>query len=177
MVITGVGSRKTPKKILDSMTRIGDWCRRNRVPLRSGHADGADWAFELGAQEFCIAYLPWKSFREDYLSNARRVVYRASPESEALVDRIHPNAGRLMPGARKLHGRNTWQVLGSKLNMPSTALVCWTPGGKSVGGTRTAIVLAQVHGIPVLNLAVRTEPEVLEALDQLRVAEDPPPVR
>lgn len=174
MVITGVGSRKTPREVLNTMTRIGAWCRQKRVPLRSGHADGADWAFEQGAQEFCIAYLPWRGFRVDYTSRARNVLYKPSPETEAWVDRLHPNAGRLMPGARKLHGRNVWQVLGSKLNTPSSALVCWTPGAKLVGGTRTAIVLAQEHGIPVFNLAAQGEEEVLESLYQLWVAEELP---
>ena len=48
-VIAGVGSRQTPQHVLGEMVSIGAWARNNKVYVRSGHADGADWAFELGA--------------------------------------------------------------------------------------------------------------------------------
>lgn len=70
-IIAGIGSRETPSTILDAMTFIGLWCRENNIWVRSGHAQGADWAFECGAQENCIAYLPWKGFNTELKSKAR----------------------------------------------------------------------------------------------------------
>jgi hypothetical protein len=36
-------------------------------------------------------------------------------------------------------------------------VVCWTEGGLAVGGTATAIKLAERRGIPVVNLAALAE--------------------
>jgi len=168
LVITGVGSRSTPSEVLAQMEAIGVWALENQVAVRSGHAEGADWAFEKGAQEYCIAYLPWPSFNDHLISQARRVVYRSTPESQALVTQTHPAPEKLSQGAWKLHGRNTWQVLGSQLSVPSRALVCWTPKGAEVGGTATAIALAQAHQIPVYNLALISYEEVLVRLVALQ---------
>jgi tRNA A37 N6-isopentenylltransferase MiaA len=33
-------------------------------------------------------------------------------------------------------------------------VICWTPGGKTVGGTATAIRLAERNQIEVINLAI-----------------------
>jgi hypothetical protein len=57
-------------------------------------------------------------------------------------------------GAPRLFARNAFQVLGLNLSTPSSRVYCWTPGGAVVGGTAIAIRLAQIHNIPVINLAV-----------------------
>jgi hypothetical protein len=44
--------------------------------------------------------------------------------------------------------------LGGDLKTPSSFLVCWTPNGEDVGGTRTAIVLARKNNIEILNLGI-----------------------
>lgn len=180
MIVTGIGSRKTPPEVLKDMQRIGEWCKEQRVPLRSGHADGADWAFEQGAQELCIAYIPWASFNQHLHSRARKVLYKPTDESRALVAQVHPAPHKLSQGTWKLHGRNTWQILGSTLDKPSQAVVCWTPKGEVVGGTATAIRLAQERGIPVYNLARTSAEEVLVRLRaqldgrEVRACEMPP---
>jgi len=168
MIVTGIGARKTPAAVLLDMTRIGAWCREHKVPLRSGHADGADWAFEQGAQELCIAYLPWRGFNKHLKSAARTPVCEQPEAVAALVREFHPAPERLSAGVRKLHGRNMFQVLGSRLNQPSSAVVCWTPDGRVVGGTATAIKLALAHGIPVYNLASVSYGEVRVRLDAAR---------
>ena len=65
------------------------------------------------------------------------------------------------------HTRNVFQVLGlvPYMNNASKFLVCWTPCGSKTldetcdltGGTRTAIRLAVIYGIPVFNLARRED--------------------
>lgn len=168
MIVTGIGSRQTPEHIQVDMTRIGAWCRRNKIGLRSGHADGADWAFEQGAQEFCICYLPWARFNQELKSEARMVLFQWSPAVDAIVSEIHPASERLTDPVRLLHGRNVWQILGMGLNKPSDAVVCWTPDGKTVGGTATAIRLAEKHNIPVFNLATTSLTGVMAALLAIR---------
>ena len=71
--IAGIGSRETPQPVLDEMKKIGEWCKEINFTLRSGHAEGADWFFEQGAQENCTAYLPWAGFNNELESNAKHV--------------------------------------------------------------------------------------------------------
>ena len=144
------------------------WCRANGATLRSGHAEGADYAFEVGALEACIAYLPWESFGEDRrLPGVAYPVFEASKMADDLVRKVHPAPERLSGAAWRLHGRNTWQVFGPAFHMPSSCLVCWTPGGTVQGGTATAIRLAQVAGIPVFNMFRWSKQDVIDELEEL----------
>ena len=144
----GIGSRQTPPEVLSLMTQIAQGLANFGYTLRSGGADGADTAFERGAGDAAEIYLPWTYF------NGRRegVFVHATPEAEALARRIHPSWGRLSLGARKLHIRNCYQVLGADLKTPSAFVVCWTPNGSGSGGTGQAIRLAREKGIPVYDI-------------------------
>jgi hypothetical protein len=63
---TGVGSRDTPEEVLSVMRTLAKCLARAGYTLRSGGAEGADAAFESGAQEVPQAkmqiYLPWRGF-------------------------------------------------------------------------------------------------------------------
>jgi len=154
---TGIGSRKAPADILAVMTALAAQMAGAYV-LRSGAADGADAAFEAGALKAGGAreiYLPWKGF-----NGHSSELYHASEQAFVLAQSVHPAWDRLEQGPKKLHSRNTYQVLGQALNAPSELVICWTPDGcesartrnRNTGGTATAIVLAERHGIPVYNL-------------------------
>lgn len=142
---TGVGSRKTPKKILSLMTEIAITLSSKGYWLRSGGAKGADRAFELGA-----------GFRKEIF-----LASDATPEAMKIAARFHPAWDRCGEYARKLHGRNSFQVLGKSLDDPSSFLICWTPDGAvshsertvRTGGTGTAISIAEDAGVPVFNLS------------------------
>ena len=149
--IAGIGSRETPSDVLVEMTKIGEWCKEINFTLRSGHADGADWAFEIGAQENCTAYLPWNGFNKHLVSKADWVVYERNPETVALARKYHPAYDRLSFGAKKLMERNVWQVLGPTLNNKVAVIVCWTKGGKGEGGTGQALRVARGYNIPVID--------------------------
>lgn len=141
---TGVGSRKTPKKILDLMTEIALTLNSKGYCLRSGGAKGADEAFESGA------------------GSRKQIFYASSatPEAMKIAARFHPAWERCGEYVRKLHGRNSFQVLGVNLDNPSSFLVCWTPDGAishsertmRTGGTGTAISIAEDANVPVFNL-------------------------
>lgn len=158
---TGVGSRETPLSVQVSMTRLAMQLRDLGYVLRSGGANGADSAFERGAGTDKLIYLPWVKF-----NGHDSPYHEVTAQAMAIAATHHPAWSRLNEYARRLHGRNTYQVLGLGLNVKSDFLVCWTPQGKGGGGTGQAIRLAQAYGIPVYDLAVWSATAVLQ-----RVAE------
>lgn len=167
---TGVGSRETPEPILKLMYQIAEKLGNEGWCVRSGGADGADSAFlqgamsafdkvwdnpEFGGSEYDFAeiYLPWKGFNDSdstlYHDTLPPDIVKQAVE---IAKATHPNWAACGQGARKLHARNVYQVLGRDLKTPSSFLVCWTKDGVAAGGTRTAIVLAEQNNIPVWNL-------------------------
>lgn len=156
---TGVGSRETPVEVLARMTKIARHLTVLGYVLRSGGAIGADSAFERGAGSSAHVYLAWPNYKREH--PARKV--GACELALQMASTTHPAWGRLSEGARLLHARNCYQVLGDDLKTPSSFLVCWTPDGcvdeagrsRETGGTATAIVLAARNGIPVFNLQVK----------------------
>jgi|5B_taG_2_1085324.scaffolds.fasta_scaffold03395_9 hypothetical protein len=139
----GIGSRETPKNILDLMRRSAIKLRRQGYTLRSGGAKGADTWFKLGALHENIDVPP-------------SVIY--TPKSDipfwamASVDKYHPNHHALTPYARMLHARNAMILLGSDQTTPVDFVICWTKGGADKGGTGQALRIAKDKGIPIYNL-------------------------
>lgn len=156
MIFTGIGSRKTPKSIQYIMTIFAYSLNET---LRSGGADGADTAFEIGSAQKEI-YLPSKDFNGND-SNLVVTEFDNFKDIYEVAEAIHPNWSACSDYAKLLHTRNVCQVLGKNLDKPSDILVCWTPDGANnrtnhvssiTGGTGTAIRLAGKFDIMVLNL-------------------------
>ena len=151
---TGIGSRETPANVLGRMADIAHALAKQGYVLRSGGADGADSAFEQGcnkAKGKKDIYIPWRNFNNRGWNTRAGIV----PDLEAareIVLRTHPAPERLSQGAMKLHCRNPYQILGEGLSTPSAFVIAYTKDGKLVGGTATALRLAQEHGVPVYNL-------------------------
>lgn len=159
-IIAGIGSRQTPQPILKEMERIGRWCREQGIYVRSGHADGADMAFEKGAEDHCTAYIPWRGFNKPskygahlyVLDDAHRL---AKSRAESSVDQFHPRPQILSAAVRKLMARNYLQVFGAaEEENPVRMVVCWTPQGLGGGGTGQAIRIAKARNIQVIDLAI-----------------------
>ena len=152
---TGIGSRKTPAPVIAILTELAHTLFAAGYTLRSGAADGADAAFEAGAGGLKDVFLPWAGFNK-----STSALTRVCDKALHLAESLHPAWPRLSGAAKKLHARNTYQVLGLALDAPSDFLVCWTPDGlesaeertSQSGGTATAVVLAQRHRVPVFNL-------------------------
>lgn len=142
---TGIGSRKTPPEILKLMTAVAKKLKKEHWILRSGGAIGADSAFEDGAGTL---------YSEIYKASD------ATPESCNIAKKFHPAWDRCSEYAQKLHGRNSFQILGKDLQTPSRFVLCWTPDGCishpsrtiNTGGTGTAISIAWANKIQVLNM-------------------------
>lgn len=182
MIYTGIGSRETPPNILKKMKEIAFYLAQKDFTLRSGKAAGADAAFQLGVQEawgvlqentnpkgLAEIYIPWPKFSSDGLLNTWDICVTQKQivdKAESIASVIHPAWDKCSQGAKKLHTRNIYQVLGQSLDKPSDFLICYakpTKDGLHVqGGTATAVKLALENNIPVFNLYNE------EALQQLR---------
>lgn len=155
----GIGARATPSDVTGLMFNIGSELGKAGWLLRSGHAHGADWAFESGAQKEngpCEIFIPWEGFNGAYLQDGFLMPssWEAAMFEAAL---IHPAWDSCKQGAQRLHGRNMCQILGKDLNDPVDFVVCWTPRGRVQGGTATAIRVANKYKVPVFNLGMEGE--------------------
>ncbi len=152
MIFCGIGSRETPKEILDEMTKFGKWVKSEKHFLRSGHAPGADWAFEQGSQDRCIVYLPWDNFCSENESLAHKIVIIKQKDYDLITNTYHPSFSHLSSTVRKLMNRNACQVLGLNLNSYSNLVICWTKDGGPTGGTGQAMRIAESYKIPIFNM-------------------------
>lgn len=151
---SGIGSRETPKEVLEEMKYRALWLDLQGYTLRSGGAEGADQAFESGTLHRHV-YLPWKGFAGNTSDR-----FPAKPEAFEIASKYHPAWSYLKQGAKALHARNVHQVLGDDLKTPSEFVLCWTPDGaesasqtsKKTGGTGGAIRIADAMDIPIVNM-------------------------
>ena len=158
MIYTGIGSRETPANVLTNMYNIAKEMSNAGYVLRSGHADGADTAFEQG----CISvkgkmeiFLPWNGFNYTTISE-QYIVPSFTKELEQLAASFHPAWNRCSQGAKKLHMRNVCQILGKDLKTPTNLVICYTHNGTGQGGTGQAIRIAKHYKIPVYDLGNTT---------------------
>ena len=172
-VYAGIGSRQTPQAVLDTMERIGRAMARHGWTLRSGAADGADTAFEAGAEHGRgprEIWLPWPGFNDRTADGATTRVGVSSQANRDLARQSHPAWHALRDAVQKLMVRNVHQILGPEpgSSPPSDMVICWTPDGAGEGGTGMAIRLADRHGIPVVDLGTRELPRLERSLDAAR---------
>lgn len=161
----GIGSRETPPDMIKRMASIARRLAELGFVLRSGAADGADSAFEMGCDSVNGAkeiWLPWSGFNH----HSDTGFLPAGPHFDT-ASCLHPAWEKLSRGPRALHARNVGQVLGKDLNSPVSFVIAWTQDGcetestrtHKTGGTGTAIALASRRGIPVYNL---NRPDAME---------------
>lgn len=145
----GIGSRRTPITILEKMSKIAAILESMDFVLRSGGASGADTYFERGVSQgqHKQIFTPWNGFN-NYSKTAN-----TPPNCFEIARSVHPNWNACTDQARALHARNVQQILGPLpgLSPLSSFVLCWTPEGKDMGGTATAIKLARREDIPVVN--------------------------
>jgi hypothetical protein len=147
-IYAGIGSRNTPIYIFEYMTKIGKLLATIEYTLRSGAAKGADTAFEKGALLVTDSkkeiYLPCKGFE-----NNDSPYYNIIPEAYKLAEKYHPFWNNLTSGAKKLHARNSYQILGLNLDTPCDFVICYHLGK---GGTIQACNIAESYNIPIINM-------------------------
>lgn len=174
---TGIGSRETPEQILKLMHKIATKLCGDGYKLRSGAAGGADSAFQAGlgmltedwernaAMEI---FIPWEGF-SGYTSDMPGIhCIKGAMKAKAakIAESLHPAWERCSQGAKALHTRNIFQLLGPDLKSPSKFVICYAqPAGTEghvKGGTATAVRLALTHSIPVFNLHLSEHKQRLE---------------
>lgn len=158
----GIGSQETPDWCLTQMEGIARELSEHGYILRSGHAPGADLAFEIGSEGHNQIFLPWRDFnyedpKSKDLPKTGHYVAQYSSIAEHIAKTFHPAWERCSSGARKLLSRDGYQVLGpglGQINIETVSrfVVCWTKDGKASGGTGQAIRIAEGCNIPVFNL-------------------------
>ena len=157
LIYCGIGSRKTPDEILQQMTAIAIQLAESGWVLRSGHAEGADMAFETGSTMGNGAmeiYVPWFGFNGAPTNHPDYIRPKATQELADFSRQFHPAWERCSDAAKLMHMRNACQVLGINGDTPATMLVCWTPKGNGSGGTGQAIRIAEAYQIPIFDLGV-----------------------
>jgi len=149
----GIGSRQTPQNILELMDKIAQKLELKGYTLRSGGADGADNAFAKNITNKEI-FLPWRGF-----NGVQSNFTGHTAKAYDIAKRIHPAWSRCSQGAQKLHARNVHQILGWNIKPKeySRFIICWTPDGKMVGGTATAMKIANRANIKIYNLAIKED--------------------
>lgn len=150
---SGIGARATPPEVLSLMTRAAFALTKRGYVLRSGHAIGADSAFERGAGRDAQIFLPaagWRGSASSFHAEAlgADLWYRARDIAAA----HHPAFAGLSAFVQALHTRNVFQVLGPLLDSPSEFVLCWTADGEASGGTGQALRIAATYGVPIFNL-------------------------
>jgi len=173
-IYAGIGSRRTPTHVLESITVAATRLARGGWTLRTGLSPGADQAFYRGAvagRGRVELYLPDAGFEGAARPAGEHPdVFVLSEPSEAaysLAARFHPGWSTLSRKERRLRARDVHQVLGRDLAAPAELVLCWTHDGSvdgtgpRAGGSGQALRVAHHHGIPVLNLS---RPEHVQAL-------------
>jgi len=157
LLYAGIGSRKTPGKILRQMQEIGKSFAQEGWLLRSGNCTGADQAFAKGANsvdtKIVEIYLPWTGYEAASIACGNKI-YLPIRQAYEVAMKHHPAWHECSRAAQSLHARNAQIILGDKLDEPVDLLICWTPHGKAIGGTAMGVRIAQAYGIEVRNLAV-----------------------
>src|SRR5437870_9453166 len=157
---TGVGSRETPSDVLNLMESVGYALASQGWTLRSGGAKGADQAFEGGMFQrvgydqpygwtTAEIYLPWSGYEDHHRYShgclnilPSEIHFQTEAIAEGMEMAVHPAWDVCKSGAKKMHTRNVFQVLGKTLDQPSKMLIAWTrldKHGNPKGGTATAI--------------------------------------
>lgn len=185
LTFTIVGSRKASEEHVERLYNISlDLLRLGGIGY-SGNAPGPDFALtraalkhqeETGMPGELIAkiFLPqpdreFNGYSADDPSGLFHSFYNEKQkQTAALVARVaRLGFYGLNESGRNLHTRNTLEVLGEFMNEWSHVLICAAPlstKGYVVGGTATAVRIAQACHIPVINLVKDDGEERLERL-------------
>ena len=174
LMYAGIGARATPASVLADMTVSAGWLARTGWTLSTGGADGADSAFAAGAPAGQrTIWLPWRGYNGHRGPDCRVLSAAAMAACIEIAAPLHPAWERCSPAVRKLHARNAAVLSGGNLDRPVDAVVCWSAGGRSEGGTGMAIRIAEARGIPVFNLGSMSPRAVCERLAAIRRAAHP----
>jgi hypothetical protein len=167
-----IGSREAPVDVISLLEATGQCLCDLGIAVSSGDADGCDKAGVRGAMRSSSwplvgarVFLP--SHKVTYPNGFTRyadnyIYYDASQfpnieEARAMAFRARGSFHGLYEKGIALHSRNSYQILLDDLKTPVASVVFYAqPVGKKglvSGGTNTAVQIARLHNIPLINLA------------------------
>lgn len=163
----GIGSRETPVNVMSKMSIIAKILEEKQYVLRSGGANGADTAFEMGVNSWTKKdiYLPYPEFNG---RSSKKSPFIYIPFGDEDFDKayesikVHPSKGKMGASAKNMMLRNYFQLYGIRNQPKSEFVICWTPDAANgttikttyeTGGSGQCIRLAALENIPVYNLA------------------------
>lgn len=167
-IYAGIGSRKTPNHILSIMRSVAEYLAKKDWILHTGACTGADQAFAEGALKgrgIVNLFLPWSGYEKRWIDGLRGkvnvTVFNQNEHKDAIksVHDFHPMAHGLKRSVLALHARNYLILDGAKF------AICYTPKGKTVGGTGQAIRIMTDRRKNLFNLG--NENELQAVLDKL----------
>ena len=161
---TGIGSRSLDPALQETIEKISLFLYKKGFILRSGGADGSDTAFEkplvpfMKEKQVAEIILPWNNFSGRWHDCKNYFTFgnfdkKLQIKATKIAETIHPAWSMCSDGAKTLHSRNIFQLMGLDLKTPSKFVVAWTEGAEEKGGTRTCLVLAKQKKIPIYNIA------------------------
>lgn len=170
LTYAGIGPRSTPPEVLSVMSSIGTQLASAGWLLRSGHANGADQAFETGCDAVNPAlkeiFLPWEGFNQAHSDEQTTGYLEPSAHQVTIAARSHPAWDRCKQGAKLLLARNVPILLGETLSIPVDCVITWLPTPDYQGGTRHALNIASLYGIPVFDIG-RGDTEISQLEDYI----------
>ncbi len=153
MTYAGIGSRETPAEVLNQMREIAMELASKGYIVNTGDAKGADAAFRSSSPDDMTNIFTAKD---------------ADDRTRAIAKEIHPNPDALTDYALDLMARNTNQVFGENLDTPVDFVLYWAKESNNPmrpqGGTGQAVEMANLKGIPTINMAVEGWREKLDSV-------------
>jgi hypothetical protein len=177
MTYAGIGSRETPKEVLDLMTKAANYLDGLGYTLQTGFTfknketgldeEGADKAFSDGSKNKTL-FGPYGIRKTiNGVTSVDKYNENVTEKSNSIVKEIHPAPDRLTPGAVKLMARNTNQIFGKNLDGTVDFVLFYAQETKDPlrpkGGTGQAVEMARRKGIPTINMADANWREQLKA--------------
>lgn len=135
----GIGSRSMPPGVMtELLMSAASLLEEKEYTLRSGGAEGADQAFELGVTDAV--------HKQIFLAQG------STFEAEQIAASVHPAWDKCNAAARKYLGRNVQIILGADLKSPVEFVLLWSRD-ITQGGTNFGFRLAVANKLPVFNLS------------------------
>jgi hypothetical protein len=174
----GIGSREISQVERQTIIDIAAFLR-GKYTLYSGHANGSDQAFEQGAMDDSVSWLPFNGFCKEVPIHGKSYVVGSSAAGAQMTKMLYPRYAMLSKGAHAMMNRNYHQVCGKMPDYPKVSFVlcCATPAMRDEeedsffsafgpvvleriaknnvnGGTGQATRIAAYLNIPVFNVRV-----------------------
>ena len=165
----GIGSRRTPKSILDVMKEISKNLAKDGWILNAGAAPGAGQAFVEGALAVggkVNLFLPWSTYEKKWVSKLRGnidiTIFNPERDIAAVksVYNFYPAAKNFKRHVFALHACNYLILCNARF------VVLYTSKGRIIGGTGQAIKLAKEYNKNIFNLGNKKDlQEIINGLN------------